>query len=205
VGDRVDQALANASHGQVFLLENLRFHIEEELKVKKEDGSSVKASPEAVAEFQRKLASYGDVFVFDAFAAAHRGHSSVVGVKLPVRAAGFLMKKELEYFAKALEAPARPFLSILGGAKVKDKIQLINNLLDKVDEMIIGGGMAYTFKKVISDMKIGKSIFDKDGAEIVPQILAKAKEKGVKIHLPVDFVIADDFNKDANVSKFYFR
>jgi phosphoglycerate kinase len=106
------------------------------------------------------LSKHGDVFVFDAFAAAHRAHSSVVGINHPIRAAGFLMAKELDFFAKALENPQRPFLAILGGAKVHDKIQLINNLLDKVDEMIIGGGMAFTFKKVIDNMEVGNFFSD---------------------------------------------
>lgn len=198
VGTKVEEALKNSTDGNVFLLENLRFYKEEETKIKNADGTSVKASKEELESFQNSLSSIGDVFVFDAFAAAHRAHSSVVGVKLPVRASGYLMKKELEYFAKALESPTRPFLSILGGAKVKDKIQLINNLLDKVDEMIIAGGMAYTFKKVMSGMEIGQSIFDADGAKIVPEIIEKAKAKGVKIHLPVDFVVADSFSPDAN-------
>jgi phosphoglycerate kinase len=137
--------------------------------------------------------------VFDAFAAAHRAHSSVVGVNLD-RSAGYLMKKELEYFAKALESPERPFLAILGGAKVADKIQLIHNLLDKVNVMIIGGGMAFTFLKVLKNMKIGNSLFDEEGSKIVEGIWAKAQEKGVTIHLPTDFVCGDKFAADATVS-----
>lgn len=122
----------------------------------------------------------------------------MVGVDLPVKASGFLMKKELEYFSAALDEPKRPFLAILGGAKVSDKIQLINNLLEKVDEMIIGGGMAFTFKKV-AGMEIGGSLFDEPGAELVPELLKKAEEKGVKIHLPTDFICGDSFSKDARV------
>ncbi len=133
----------------------------------------------------------------DAFGTAHRAHASMVGVQLPQRASGFLLKKELEYFSKALEAPARPFLAILGGAKVADKIQLINNLLDKVDEMVIGGGMAYTFKKVAHGVAIGDSLFDEEGAKIVADIMAKAAAKGVKIHLPTDHVAADKFDAGA--------
>ncbi|VDK53946.1 unnamed protein product [Anisakis simplex] len=125
-------------------------------------------------------------------------YSSMVGVKLNERATGFLMKKELDYFAKALESPVRPFLAILGGAKVADKIQLIRNLLDKVDEMIIGGGMAYTFLKVIHSISIGKSLFDEEGAKIVNELMEKAKSKNVKIHLPVDFVVGDKFAEDAS-------
>uniref|UniRef100_A0A6I8SWB2 Phosphoglycerate kinase n=1 Tax=Xenopus tropicalis TaxID=8364 RepID=A0A6I8SWB2_XENTR len=123
--------------------------------------------------------------------------SSMVGVKLPQRAAGFLMKKELDYFAKALENPERPFLAILGGAKVKDKIQLINNMLDKVNEMIIGGGMAFTFLKVLNNMSIGNSLYDEEGAKIVKDLMAKAEKNGVKITLPVDFTTAEKFDENA--------
>jgi len=122
-----------------------------------------------------------------------------VGIDLPIKAAGFLLKTELHAFAKVLENPPKPFLAILGGAKVKDKIQLIYNLLDKVDEMIIGGAMAFTFLHVIHGTKIGKTLYDKEGAKIVPEIMKKAEQRKVKIHLPVDFRIADKFNKDAKV------
>jgi len=118
---------------------------------------------------------------------------------LPIRAAGFLVQKELKYFAELLENPQRPFLAILGGAKVSDKIHVINNLLDKVDEMIIGGGMAFTFKKVVFGVKIGNSLFDEGGAKIVQGIMEKAKKNNVQIHFPVDYVTADKFSKDAQV------
>ncbi|CAJ0933834.1 unnamed protein product, partial [Mesorhabditis belari] len=149
------------------------------------------------AEIPESLTKLGDVYINDAFGTAHRAHSSMVGCKLDQRATGFCMKKELEYFAKALDQPARPFLAILGGAKVADKIQLINNLLEKVDEMIIGGGMAFTILKVSKGVSIGKSLFDEEGAKIVPELLKKAEEKGVQIHLPVDFVVADSFSETA--------
>ena len=173
------------------LLENLRFHAEEEGKG---------ATKEQIAAFRASLTKLGDVYINDAFGTAHRAHASMVGVTLPQRAAGFLMQKELEYFGKALSNPERPFLAILGGAKVKDKIQLIENLLDKVDAMIVGGGMAYTFKKVIDGMAIGSSLFDADGAKIVDKLVAKAKQRGVALHFPVDYVIADAFSADANVA-----
>lgn len=121
----------------------------------------------------------------------------MVGVDLPQKASGFLMKKELEYFAKAVENPERPFLAILGGAKVSDKIQLIDNLLGKVNSLIICGGMAFTFKKTLENVKIGNSLFDADGAKIVGDIVEKAKKNNVKIVLPVDHIIADNFAKDA--------
>lgn len=197
VGEEVEKACADPAKGSVILLENLRFHAEEEGKGKKADGSKITPSADEVAAFRASLSKLGDVYINDAFGTAHRGHSSMVGVDLPIKAAGFLMDKELVYFAKALDSPSRPFLSILGGAKVADKIQLIMNMLDKVDEMIIGGGMAYTFKKVIDDMKIEKSLFDEEGAKIVKDIVLKAKEKNVKLHLPIDFVAADNFAENA--------
>ncbi|GFR60672.1 phosphoglycerate kinase, partial [Elysia marginata] len=126
--------------------------------------------------------------------------NSMVGVNLPIRACGFLMKKELDYFAKALDDPARPFLAILGGAKVADKIQLIENLLEKVDEMIVGGGMAFTFLKVINGMEIGSSLYDADGAEIVQKLVEKAKTRNVQLHLPVDFITGDKFAEDAKTA-----
>ncbi|AMD20016.1 HCL135Cp [Eremothecium sinecaudum] len=197
VGEEVASAVNGASKGSVFLLENLRFHIEEEGS-RKVDGEKVKASSEQVATFRKQLMALADVYVNDAFGTAHRAHSSMVGFELPERAAGFLLSKELEYFGKALENPTRPFLAILGGAKVADKIQLIDNLLDKVDSIIIGGGMAFTFKKVLQNMEIGDSIYDKAGAEIVPRLAEKAKKNGVKLVFPVDFVIGDDFSQNAN-------
>jgi len=133
----------------------------------------------------------------DAFGTAHRAHSSMVGVELPQKASGFLMKKELDYFAQALENPKRPFLAILGGAKVSDKIQLIDNLLGKVDSLIICGGMAFTFKKTLENVKIGNSLFDEAGSKTVGDLVEKAKKNGVKIVLPVDYITADKFDKDA--------
>ncbi len=197
VGNEVESRCAALKPGEVVLLENLRFHIEEEGKAKLEDGSSKKADPEAVAAFRASLTKLGDVYVNDAFGTAHRAHSSVVGVDLPEKLAGFLMQKELDAFAKVLDEPARPLLAILGGAKIADKIPLIRNLLDIADEIIIGGGMAYTFKKVLEGMEIGDSLFDEEGAKIVQELADKAKERGVKLHLPVDFVCADAFAPDA--------
>eukprot|EP00070_Physeter_catodon_P015740 XP_023973930.1 phosphoglycerate kinase-like [Physeter catodon] len=121
----------------------------------------------------------------------------MVGINLPIKAAGLLMKKELDYFGTALESPAKPFLAILGGAKVKDKIQLIQNMLDRVQMMIVAGGMAFTFKKVLNNMSIGKSLYDEEGAKIVPEIMERAKSKNVEILLPSDFLCADKFENDA--------
>jgi len=199
VGAEVEAACADPAPGSIILLENLRYHIEEEGKGVDEGGNKVKADPAKVEAFRASLSKLGDVYVNDAFGTAHRAHSSMVGCQLPQRAAGFLLKKELTYFAKALVTPEKPFLAILGGAKVKDKIQLINNMLDKVNEMIIGGGMAYTFLKVTNNMSIGNSLYDEEGAKIVNDLMAKAKANNVQIHLPVDFVTADKFAEDAAV------
>lgn len=201
VGPEIEKAVNGASSGEVFLLENLRFHLEEEGSVKDKEGNKTKADPEAVKKFREGLTALGDVYINDAFGTAHRAHSSMVGVKLPQRAAGFLMKKELEYFAKALENPERPFLAILGGAKVSDKIQLIENMLDKVNSLIICGGMAFTFKKTVDGMSIGSSLFDEAGSHKVKALLEKAKEKNVKVVFPVDSITADKFDKDAKVGE----
>jgi len=197
VGSEVESACANPTPGSLILLENLRFHGEEEGQAII-DGKKVKSKEEDVKKFRDSLTKLGDVFINDAFGTAHRAHSSMVGVNLE-KASGFLMKKELEYFAKALEEPKKPFLAILGGSKVTDKIKLIENLLDKVDEMIIGGAMAYTFKKVVYNVKIGNSRFDDDGAKIVQGLVDKAKKNGVKLHFPTDHVTGDKFDAKAKV------
>ncbi len=197
VGPAVEAACAKLAPGAVILLENLRFHLEEEgkVKIKNADGTEtkLKADPAKEAAFRASLTRLGDVYVNDAFGTAHRAHSSMVGVNLPVKAAGFLMEAELVAFAKVIDSPARPLLAILGGAKIADKIPLINNLLEKSDEIIIGGGMSFTFKKELEGMEIGTSLFDVEGAKIAKELFAKAKAKGVKITLPVDFVTADRF------------
>lgn len=197
VGPDVEKACASPKEGAVILLENLRFHAAETGSGKDSSGNKVKATQDEVDAFRASLTKLGDVYINDAFGTAHRAHSSMVGVDLPVRAAGFLMKKELEYFAMALEKPQRPFLAILGGAKVADKIQLIENLLDKVDTIIIGGGMAYTFKKQLNGMSIGDSLFDQAGADIAQELMDKAKAKNVKVVFPTDFITADKFAPDA--------
>ena len=199
VGPAVEAACAPGAlkAGEVVLLENLRFHIEEEGKVKEKqaDGTekSIKADPKAVEAFRASLSKLADVYVNDAFGTAHRAHSSMVGVQLQDKAAGFLMQAELDAFAKVIENPARPLLAILGGAKIADKIPLINNLLEKANEIIISGGMSFTFKKVLEGMEIGTSLFDPEGAKIAKELFDKAKAKGVTITLPVDFVTADRF------------
>jgi len=160
VGPEVEAACAALNPGDVVLLENLRFHVEEEGSGIDENGAKFKADAASTAAFRESLTRLGDVYVNDAFGTAHRAHSSMVGTAHAQKASGSLMKKELDYLSVTLENPKRPFLAILGGAKVSDKIKIIMNLLDKVDEMIIGGGMAFTFKKVAFNVAIGGSLFD---------------------------------------------
>jgi phosphoglycerate kinase len=200
VGEAAEKTVNETTNGGVVLLENLRFHAEEEGSSKDADGNKVKADKAAVEKFRKGLTALGDVFINDAFGTAHRGHSSMVGVDLPQKASGFLMKKELDYFAQALESPKRPFLAILGGAKVSDKIQLIDNLLDKVNMLIVCGGMAFTFKKTLEGVSIGDSLFDKDGAEKVAGLVEKAKKNNVELVLPCDYITADAFSATANTS-----
>jgi phosphoglycerate kinase len=169
--------------GQVLLLENLRFHPQEEAN-----------DP----EFAKQLASLCEVYVNDAFGSAHRAHASTEGITHFVKqsAAGLLMEKELNYLGKALEDPARPFVAIIGGSKISGKIDVINNLLDKVDTLVIVGGMAYTFQRALG-VTTGKSLVEEDKIEIAAEALKKAKAKGVELLLPVDNILADAFAADA--------
>jgi phosphoglycerate kinase len=193
VGPEVEKACAALKPGDVVLLENLRFHIEEEGKVKNEDGTSVKADPEAVKAFRASLTKLGDVYVNDAFGTAHRAHSSMTGVDLPLRAAGYLMEKELDFLGDAVNNPKRPFVAIIGGAKISGKIDVIETLLPKVDKLIVGGGMAFTFYKA-QGKEIGHSLLDEDRIEMARSLLAKA---GSKLVLPTDAVVTDKLNFDA--------
>merc|ERR1711972_707502 len=147
------------------------------------------------------MGKLADIYCNDAFGTAHRAHSSMMGEGFDVKCSGGLMSKELDAFAKVLDTPAKPVLAILGGAKVSDKIQLIMNMLDKANKLIIGGGMAYTFLKVKDGMAIGTSLYDEDGAKIVPQIVEKAQKLGVEIILPVDFVISSKFGEDGEIKE----
>lgn len=198
IGEDIESFTQGATTGSIILVENLRFHVEEEGKGVDASGNKVKANSDDVESFRAALSRLGDVYVNDAFGTAHRAHSSMVGINLPVRVSGFLMEKELKYFERVLEKPDRPFLGILGGAKIADKIQLVNNLLSKVNALIIGGGMAFTFMKVLYNMDIGKSLFDEEGAKIVPEIMETARQHNVAIHLPTDYVCASEFSNDAN-------
>lgn len=199
VGPEVEAACKDPAAGSVILLENLRFYVEEEGKGLDANGAKVKADPAKVKAFRESLQKLGDVYVNDAFGTAHRAHSSMLGEGFGQRSAGLLLNKELKYFGQALDNPPNPFLAILGGAKVADKIQLIENLLDKVNEMIIGGGMAFTFLKVLNGMKIGGSLFDEEGSKIVQKLVEKAKKNNVQLHLPVDFTTGDKFAENATV------
>ena len=184
IGESADAAVASLKEGEIVLLENLRFHAEE---------------TKNVPAFAEKLASYAEIFVNDAFGTAHRAHASTEGVThyLP-SVAGFLIGKELDFMGAALENPARPFVAILGGAKIADKIPVITNLLDKVDCLIIGGGMANTFQ-VAKGYEMQKSLVDADSVQIAKDILAKAAEKGIDLLLPIDAVAADEFSGSANI------
>jgi len=182
-GENVKEQISNLQEGHIILLENVRFYPGEE-----------KNDPELAKAF----AELADVYVNDAFGAAHRAHSSTEGIaKFLPSAAGFLMDKELEVLGKALSNPERPFTAIIGGAKVKDKIGVIDNLLEKVDNLIIGGGLAYTFIKA-QGHEVGKSLLEEDKLDLANTFIAKAKEKGVNFYMPFDVVIADDFSVDAN-------
>lgn len=182
VGESAKQAVSEMKDGEVVLLENVRFRKEET-----KNG----------LDFAKELASLGEIFVSDAFGTSHRAHSSTVGITefLPAYA-GLLVEKELRIMGKALENPESPFVAILGGAKVSDKIGVINNLLEKVDTLIIGGGMAYTFLKA-QGYEIGTSLLEEDKIELAKDILHKAKQKGVNLLLPVDVVIAKELKADA--------
>ena len=195
VGAEAHNAVDKLTSGNVVLLENTRFHKEEELLdkyAKQDDDTKAK-----IDSFVKDMASLGEVYVNDAFGTAHRAHASTAGINkyLSQSASGFLMEKEINYFSKALENPERPFVAILGGSKVSDKIQVITNLLDKVDTLIIGGAMAYTFLKA-QGQNVGKSLVEDDKLDLANEILQKAKDKGVKLLLPVDHAVADNFDAE---------
>jgi phosphoglycerate kinase len=187
VGPEAEEVAGKLEKGQTLLLENLRFHAEEE------------ANDE---HFSKQLAKLADYYVNDAFGTAHRAHASTVGMTKFVQkaAAGLLMEKELEYLGKALHHPEKPFVAILGGAKVSDKIPVITHLLDKVDSLIIGGGMAYTFLKALGE-QVGKSLVEEDKLELAKQLLQEAKTRKLKLLLPVDHVAADKIDTNARVTR----
>jgi len=184
VGDNAKKAVSNMKDGDVILLQNTRYRKEE---TKNE------------VNFSKELANLAEIFVNDAFGTAHRAHCSTVGVTefIPVSVCGYLIQKELKFLGNAVSNPERPFVAILGGAKVSDKINVINNLLEKVDTLIIGGGMSYTFAKALG-CTIGQSLLEEDKIEYARDMISKAKEKGVKFLLPLDYIAGDKFDANAN-------
>lgn len=183
IGDKATSAIEKAGDGEIILLENVRFHKGE------------KANDE---DFCRQLAAHGDLFCNDAFGSSHRAHSSVAGVTrfLQPAVSGFLLEKEIKYLNDSINNPARPFVAILGGAKVSDKIGVIENLLGKVDTIIVGGGMTYTFYKA-KGLPIGNSLVEDEKVNLAKELMEKADEQGIKFVLPVDSVIAKEFKNDA--------
>lgn len=182
VGDVAKAAIAAAKPGEIVVMENVRFYPEE-----------TKNNP----DFSKKLAELGDVFINDAFGSSHRAHSSVAGITefLQPAAAGFLLEKEIRYLSDSIHNPKRPFVAIMGGAKVSDKIPVIENLIDNVDTIIVGGGMTYTFYKALG-RPIGKSLLEADKVELAQEIMDKAKAKGVNFLLPVDSTVSREFSND---------
>lgn len=189
ISSEAEELVKDLKSGEVLLLENLRFYKEEEKNDK---------------EFSKRLGSYADVFINDAFGTAHRAHASTAGVVqygfIKEAVSGFLLEKEIEMLSNTINNPKRPFVAILGGAKVSDKIEVINNLLNKCDSIIIGGGMSYTFQKALGH-NIGSSLVEEDKINLAKSLLEKAKQKGVNFLLPVDNVSADKFSNDANIKQ----
>lgn len=203
---KADAEVTAMKPGDIVMLENTRYYKEEQAKAKQKDGESdedFKARKAELKEKQKelakKLASYGDIYCNDAFGTAHRAHAStaVITKYIPTSVAGFLLEKEIEYLGNAVENPVRPFVAILGGAKVSDKLAVVNNLLTKVNTLIIGGGMAYTFLKA-QGHSVGNSLCELDQLDYAKDMIAKAKELGVSFLLPVDNVAADKFDAEAN-------
>lgn len=187
IGETVEAKVAEMEDGDVILLENVRFHAGEQ----KNDETLSKA-----------FARLADIYVNDAFGAAHRAHSSTAGIAsfVDVSVSGLLLEKEIEVLGAALETPKRPFTAIIGGAKVKDKIGVIDHLLDKVDHLLIGGGLSYTFSKA-QEHDVGNSLVEEDKIDLAKSFIEKAEQKGVSMHLPTDAVIADEFSAEANVQQ----
>ncbi|MDG5471682.1 phosphoglycerate kinase [Jeotgalibacillus sp. ET6] len=185
-GEKAQQAVADLQEGDVLVLENVRFYPGEE----KND-----------QDLAKEFAALADVYVNDAFGAAHRAHASTAGIAQYLPAvSGLLMEKELDVLGKALSNPERPFTAVIGGAKVKDKIGVIDNLLDNVDNLIIGGGLAYTFLKA-QGYEVGKSLLEEDKIDLANQFIKKAEDKGVKFYMPKDVIVADDFSENANTKE----
>ena len=191
IGAEVKELVDELKAGEILVLENVRFYKEEEGK---------DCTPEEQNAFAKELASFGDVYVSDAFGTAHRAHASmaVVTKYIDQCSAGFLLEKEIEYLGKVLEAPEKPFVAIIGGAKISGKIDVVTKLMDTCDAILIGGGMAYTFFRA-QGKSIGDSIVEDDKVELASEILKQAREKGVKLVLPVDNIATDEFSAEANI------
>jgi len=201
VGAETEAACASPADGSIIVLENLRFHAEEEGKGVNADGTAFKPTEEQVVAFRESLSKLGDVYVNDAFGTAHRAHASMVGMKgrMPC-VAGDLVSKELEAFSQVIgDKVERPLTAIVGGAKISDKILVIENLIKQSDCVIACGGMAYTFMKECYGMNIGKSLYDKKGAELAPKLVKQAEDKGIKILLPCDWACGQDFKNDQEI------
>lgn len=198
IGKDIEQVCQDSNEGDVILLENLKFHVQEEgYHSKDEQGRRAKENEDSVEKFRASLSRLADMYINDSFCISNQAYSSIIGIQLEQKAAGLLMERELESFCKMMEAPERPFLAILGGAKVSDKIQLIEKMLDKVNVLILCGGLSFTFLKTCYNMKIGNSLYDarSDCEELATSLMNRAKEKNVKIVLPIDFITASDFNR----------
>ncbi|OAF69983.1 hypothetical protein A3Q56_02254 [Intoshia linei] len=197
------ELVKNLSGVKVVLMENLRFNIGEEgSRVENIDNkkTKIKATFDEKEKYERAIKSLGDVYVNDAFGTVHRAHGSMKGTYFNIKCAGFLLSKELEYFGKVLENPQKPLVAILGGAKVKDKIQLIENMISLVDNLIICGGMVFTFLKTLHGMKIGSSLYDEEGSKVITRIMDAAKKQSVNVYFPVDFVIGNEIKDSAKIS-----
>lgn len=191
VGENTESMVANMENGDIVLLENLRFHKEE---------------TDNDPKFSEDLAALADVYINDAFAVSHRAHASVVGVaeRVSEKGAGFLLQKEMDYFHKSMDNPVRPLVALVGGAKVSSKIGALENMLDKVDRMVIGGAMANTFLKSMG-VEVGSSKVENDLLDVARAFIEAAEQKGVKLYLPVDFVVADSFSPEAVTKNVTFR
>ena len=193
IGDDVQSLVNSLKSGEILILENIRFY-------KEEEGKGCSSEDQEI--FAKTLASYGDIYVSDAFGTAHRAHASmsVITKYIDICAAGFLLEKEITYLGKVLESPEHPFVAIIGGAKISGKIDVIMNLMDKCETILIGGGMAYTFYAA-QGLQIGDSLLEEDKIDLAREILTQAKEKGVELLLPVDHIVADSFSEDANIKE----
>jgi len=201
-GPKVEKFCLDPEPGSVILLENLRFHIEEEIEgYDAVNKKKIHAEKPQVEAFRKSLSSLGDIFVNDAFAVANKMHSSIVGIDIDIRTGGLLMQKELDFFREALSEidTPKPFLVIMCGRRVANSMECMKTLLEnRVTDIMIAGGMEYTFNKILHGMKIGESVFDSEGGKHIPEFMSKAKEKGVNIHIPCDFITAPEISDEVN-------